>query len=73
MITSTLLKGNYGFNSFNSSGVRNHLRPIDNDIGVVDELRSDVLHAVGRRLDKSGNIEYIRDVRLFDGNKQGEK
>ena len=73
MITSTLLKGNYGFNSFNSSGVRNHLRPIDNDIGVVDELRSSVLGNVGRGLDKSGNIEYIRTVFVPRSDQQGEK
>ena len=63
----------HGFSSFNSSGFRDHLRPIDNDIGVVDVLRSDLLHAVGRGLDKSRNFEYIRAIQLSNGNKQGEK
>ena len=63
----------HGFSSFNSSGFRSHLRPIDNDIGVVDDLRADLLHAMGRRVDKSSNFEYIHNVRLFDGDKQGEK
>jgi len=73
MITFNTKGGNYGFSSFNSSSFRSHLRPIDNDIGVVDELRSDLLHAVGGGLDKSRNFEYIRTIQLSNGNKQGEK
>ena len=64
---------NHGFSSFNSSGFRDHIRPIDNDIGVVDELRSGLLHNVGRGLDKSRNFEYICVIQLLDSNQQGEK
>ena len=63
----------HGFSSFNSSGFGSHLRPIDNDIGVVDELRTGLLHNVGGGLDKSRNFEYIRAIQLSNGNKQGEK
>ena len=73
MITFNAKGGNYGFSNFNSSSIRSHLRPIDNDIGVVDELRSDLLHVVGRGLDKSRNFEYIRAIQLSNGNKQGDK
>jgi hypothetical protein len=73
MITFPNQRGFHGFSSFNSSGFRGHLRPIDNDIGVVDELRSGLLHDVGRGLDKSRNFEYIRNVRLSSGHQQGEK
>ena len=72
MITFNI-RGHHGFSNFNTSSLRGHLRPIDNDIGVVDELRSGLLHNVGRGLDKSGNIEYIRTIQLSNGNKQGEK
>ena len=63
----------HGFSSFNSSGFRSHLRPIDNDIGVVDELRTGLLHDVGRGLDKSRNFEYICAIQLPSRNQQGEK
>ena len=63
----------HGFSNFNSSGFRSHFRPIDNDIGVVDELRTGLLHDVGGGLDKSRNFEYIRNVRLSSGHQQGEK
>ena len=72
MITFNI-RGHHGFSNFNTSSLRGHLRPIDKDIGVVDDLRSDLLHAMGRRVDKSSNFEYIHNVRLFDGDKQGEK
>ena len=64
---------NHGFSNFNTSSLRGHLRPIDNDIGVVDELRSGLLHNVGRGLDKSRNFEYICVIQLLDSNQQGEK
>ena len=63
----------HGFSSFNSSGFRSHLRPIDNDIGVVDELRTGLLHDVGGGLDKSRNFEYICAIQLLSRNQQGEK
>ena len=68
----TFLKGvNHGFGFFASPSVRGHLRPIDNDIGVVDELRPSVLRTVGGGLDKSGDIQYIHHVHLSGGDKQG--
>jgi len=73
MITFKHSGGNHGFSNFNSSSVRSHLRPIDNDIGVVDELRTGLLHNVGGGLDKSRNFEYIRNVFVPGGNQQGEK
>ena len=62
----------HGFSSFNSSGFGSHLRPIDNDIGVVDELRTGLLHNVGGGLDKSRNFEYIRNVFVLNCEKQRE-
>ena len=73
MITFPNQRGFHGFSSFNSSGFRGHLRPIDNDIGVVDELRSGLLHDVGRGLDKGSDIRYIRSIQLSGSNQQGEK
>jgi len=73
MITFKHSGGNHGFSNFNSSSVRSHLRPIDNDIGVVDELRTGLLHNVGGGLDKSRNFEYIRTIQLPSRNQQGEK
>ena len=71
MIIST--RGNHnGFYSTAASGSLGHLRPIDHDIGIVNELRSSKLHALGRRLDKSGNTCYIRTIRLSSSHKQGE-
>ena len=64
---------NHGFSNFNTSSLRGHLRPIDNDIGVVDELRTGLLHNVGGGLDKSRNFKYIRNVFVPGGNQQGEK
>ena len=72
MITFKHSGGNHGFSNFNSSSVRSHLRPIDNDIGVVDELRTGLLHNVGGGLDKSRNFEYIRNVFVLNCEKQRE-
>ena len=63
----------YGTNYCNSPSVRGHYRPIDNDTGVSYVLRSGVLYDVGRGLDKSGNIEYIRTVFVPRSDQQGEK
>ena len=72
MITFNI-RGHHGFSNFNTSSLRGHLRPIDNDIGVVDELRFGLLHNVGRGLDKSRNFEYICAIQLPSRNQQGEK
>ena len=72
MIITLSTRGlNHGCNSSYSPSVRGHLRPIDNDIGVVDELRPSVLRTVGGGLDKSGDIQYIHHVHLSGGDKQG--
>ena len=72
MIIST--RGNHnGFYSTAASGSLGNLRPIDHDIGIVNVLRSSVLHTLGRRLDKSSNTCYIRTIRLLSNNSQGEK
>ena len=72
MITFNI-RGHHGFSNFNTSSLRGHLRPIDNDIGVVDELRTGLLHDVGGGLDKSRNFEYICAIQLLSRNQQGEK
>lgn len=64
---------NHGISFSTSPSVRGHLRPIDNDFGAVNELRSGLLHDVGRGLDKSSDIEYIRNVFVPRGDEQGEK
>lgn len=68
-----LRSNHYGTYPTVASSALGHLRPIDNDIGIVNELRSSVLHDVGRRLDKSSNSCYICDIQLPGGDQQGEK
>ena len=69
----TFIGGKHGFCSFNSPGIRGHLRPIHHDIGIVDELRPGVLYDVGGGLDKSSNFEYICTIQLPGGDTKGEK